>query len=413
MCKIFKISFIALLFICCFYKPSGAAKPELQQSNLNGLAGSAYWKTCQPHGVSTDHPCIGASASGTTCVAPYKTKNKSYDDEGGYLLMIARNTNQGGAFFKPTFVVGRNSDKGKKPWTAYYDAGGEGVWLCKKDYTGKECSQSSKDTITSCDTTLLKQSNYSGISAVASESSSNIEDAIPNWGANYYTECSLDKNKHGKGISPENDLVLIISEWLPSGRGAYVRPYMIRTATDGYYNLESWIELYPASSIQFDATSNTKTTLLCKDGFEPNTNNTDCLPINNDVCNIKLWCEGWNESRFKSDAHVEKKVGTCLQWRCKEAGQGVVSPGAENCEPCGDTAQDGINPNNGTCVHCPDGKIFSSTASGNCADTYYVDKNKLMYGVGSQSSAITDQCWTMPDMDAYKDCVLRGLKSGS
>lgn len=302
---------------------SFAAQNERNKVDLNRWE-SAYWKTCKSFDVSGDNPCIGESLGNCTSKS---VLNPGHSDEYGILMMVARETTVGGAYFCPTMIIGRNKNKGNA-WTTYHDADGACVWLCRKGYTGEKCLQT-QSSVTSCDTTKLLQSDYDSVVAVSDEVTS-VEDRISNWGANNKVGCGVHKNQ-------EHDIVLAISNWLPSGHGAKVRPYMIRATRSGWADMVSWIDVYPAAATGNEKSDNTVELLACKNGFKPNVSGTDCEPIDNNICGIKNWCAGWSESGMQDSNHKEIMVGECLQWRCKDSKYGLNKPGGTSCSPCGTT----------------------------------------------------------------------------
>lgn len=395
--------FLTLFLFGIATNPALCAVDGLQKDNLNNIVDQGtFYKKCQGFNVGSDKPCIGSSKD--KC---YSKGNVSpaAGDEHGVLMMVARDTSVGGAQFCPTSVVARNKFGGDS-WTEYYNAGDNCVWLCRPGFFGARCEQKNTVDVKTCDTTKLSQSDYDSVALVAANTTSNIEDSIPNFAANAYEKCH-NNQKHIR--DQEHDLILAISDWLPSGHGARVRAYMVLARQENYDNI-SWVDVYPAASIQNDTGSNVSSVLLCKNGYKPNSDKTDCIPIKAEVCGETNWCTGWIESNFDSSKHMKVAVGDCIQWRCKDSAAALQKSGSNVCEPCVVTQMDGINPKNGTCHHCEEGKVFSKKANSHCADTKYLDKNALMYGVGSKSSPVNKQCWTIINVEEYKTCVMGAAK---
>ncbi|MCQ2562578.1 MAG: hypothetical protein MJ158_03125 [Alphaproteobacteria bacterium] len=385
------------LLCLCFYwfciQESWGGNNALQSSNLNKWQ-HAYWKTCEAFYVESDHPCIGPSKN--ACKAK-SWVTPAADDEYGISMMIAVDTTEGGAKFCPISIVGANEKRGNA-WTEYYSAGDGCVWLCRQGWTGEKCSEK-EDNVTTCDSTRLLQSNYDNISKTDESNRSNIENNIVNWGANNYDGCGLNKGQ-------EHDLIFAISDWLPSGHGAFVRPYMVRAQREGWPNLVSWINIYPASSVYQDKNTKTIAQIACKNGYKPNDDGTDCVIIREGLCSLD-YCAGWKQTGFDEKKHYEVAVNGCYQYRCKETGYGFDAN--KNCVDCGSSMRDGISPKDGTCVHCEIGKIFSAYTEDTsyCAESTIFDNNRLLYGPnGSQNSKIEDQCWTKSDLTDYRNCVL-------
>ena len=390
-----------ILFFMFLFFPNAFAGTTAHQAKIDSWI-SVNPSYCKGHSIGSDAPCIGDSR--TKCTAQsFLNPDKKDNDEYGVLMMVAIGASDGGAYFCPVSVIGKNKDKDHS-WTRYFSAGSESdcVWLCKPGYTGENCGQKNTDAVKTCDSTRLFQSNYDSVHAVG-DKGKDVENEVLMKVANKYLDCY--KNNPGKPSDKsfkkgqEHDAVLAISGWLDSGHGAWVRSYMIRAERTGWDNMSSWVDVYAASD---------SAVLACKDGYKINYAGNDCVPIDNSVCGDVNWCSGWNESNLKSDKHVQKKMGACVQWRCKETGYALSKSGASQCVECGTSQRDGVNPIDGTCVNCPEGMFFSATAkdSGYCSKAYALYKSDLMYGSGGSGADIKDQCWTKIDIDEYKECIL-------
>lgn len=402
-----------VLFSLLLIMPDAFAGNTEQASNLDKWGQNAYWKYCQSHDVNSDKPCIGASKNNCTSKS---FVNPQYNDEYGVLMMVAVNTTEGGAYFCPVSVIAKNKNKDHS-WTRYFKAGDNCVWLCRKGRSGEKCELSDTEE-GSCDTSLLRQSDYDSVVAVGDSADAiDVENDVAMWGANSFANCydwpekNTTKSKaFVKG--EEHDLILAISDWLPSGHGAWVKPYMVRAERQGWEDMKSWINIYPASSTQNNTSSQTTAMLACKNGYKVNSTNTDCVPINRDACSDVRLCPDWFEANLNTDIHVQSTVGSCIQWRCKENAYALSKVGGSQCVPCGPSQRNGINPENGTCVSCPQGSVFSKTAAntGYCADAYVLDKVALQYGSAGAGTEIQKQCWIKANVTDYKDCVLANAK---
>ncbi|MBR3510889.1 MAG: hypothetical protein IKN73_02400 [Alphaproteobacteria bacterium] len=387
-----------------------------QTSAINALYGAAYWKPCTAKGTATsravdkeslgggdeDSPCIGNTRDKCDNVhgSPYISDVRTYtwEDEFGKVLMIAREANANGAQFCPTSITARNR-RGSWAWTEYSKANGDCVWLCKKGWTGDKCSKSVADSSVQCDSTKLLPENYKDTVLTDSFQKGNIEDYIVMWGANYTDRCS-------SGWGQEHDLIFAISKWLPSGHGAWARPYMVRARHDNTYGLVSWIEIYPAASSQYNYDTITPSKLYCKIGYQPNASGTDCEAINETLCNVS-WCDGWDSKKYDNKNMTLNAENGCLQWRCAKTNDALTRAGETGCSQCIKSMKDGINPLNGTCVQCGTGKYFDPETQGFCRESRKITKAELLYGPGkTKDSPIGEQCWTKTDNDKYKACVL-------
>lgn len=411
MKKLLKIFCVTLFSVSAFVGEGLAASKMVQEYQANNLKqwSDAYWKTCKEFDVADDVPCIGDSKNNCADKSLQNPQfTDEYADEYGILMMVARETSVGGAKFCPTMILGQNK-KDSDSWTEYYDAGTDidCVWLCRDGYTGTDCTQGiSGDNSSTCEKTELLQSNYDSIHVVdpSAVGSVSIKNRIPNWGADKYENC---------GKKQGHDLIFAISGWLPGGHGAKVRPYIIRAKQEWDDNVRlgkdygdnvSWIVVYPAASVKDDDSSKTNPVLGCLNGFRPNADKTDCVPIDASVCDIEVWCSGWDEDNFDSSKH-EKFIDStgCTQWRCKGRNKHLTTAGASQCVENDTSPNVGVDPETGTEVHCEDNQMY---VDGECVNTRPLSKNWLMYGQRQTGSdALENQCWTKYGTE-YRDCVL-------
>lgn len=412
-----KIKYLSLsLLFCCVFVSDAFSARLYKTAELNSLYGAAYWKICTQTGAGIDKESLGGGDADTPCIgntvdkcdnkhgSPYITGvvTPTYGDEYGKVMVVARDANAHGAYFCPTSVIARNKNK-TDAWTVYAPVSAQCFWLCKSGWTGDNCSKSVNDTVVRCDSWKIDQSTYKDVVLADHFQKGNVEDYVAMWGANYYDKCS------SKWLQ-EHDLIFAISRWTASGHGAFARPYMIRARHNNQKDMYSWIEIYPAASTQFNYNTKTPSKLYCRIGYKPNSNGTDCVPINETICNTS-WCESWDRNKFNSNnmTLTIPEVGTkCLQWRCAKPNYALAGVGSTSCSECVKSAKDGINPANGTCVHCGSGKFFDETASAYsyCVDAVSKTKTQLKYGGGSSASPIGEQCWTKDTVDEYKACVL-------
>lgn len=401
MCKkmkmiknIFVISFLGIVF----------ASPSF--AGTKSVAGQkSYWGnpsqvTC-PASFNTGDAIIGTQKD--ICTGNNNAACKLGNDYGA-LMLVAREVKQYGAQFCVTTVVGDNKKKGNA-WTLYYDSskGEKCFWLCKPGYSASsQCSSKA----TSCDSTLIKRSNYDSY-AIARVT--NVEDKIAMFYMNNYQKCARN-TKH------EHDMILGITEWTTSGHGAFAQPVVVQAWRGDWKSTTGW----PRISL-----AGTKT-LLCKDGYKANSAGTDCVR-DEAICKTETnatieaqkdnSCSGWEMSGLDETKYELKKVGNCYQYRCSEPGTGFTSASVRTCVECTGDGRVGVSDDTGACVKCATGKVFSNTAasSGYCKDVKkQLATTDLQYGLGqSQNIEFKDQCWTLTDMDEYKDCVMGAASSAS
>lgn len=395
--KKYCLSFLLSLFAVCPVFAGGGVNVS---SLINDWGGGSL-NTCGAHALVGTEACIGASQSKNCDAKGVYARN--YTDEYGMQMMVARKLTKQGGYFCPTQLEGKNKNKGNA-WTEAGDlsVGNNSlcVWLCKSGFTGSECELAESE-VKSCDTKLLKRSDYSYLQRQTA--GANIENNIAMFVFNKYAGCGVNKGQ-------EHDMILAITKWTPSGHGAFVQQMVWRAERSGWKDMISWASIYPAT--------NSQEILVCKNGYRPNPANTDCEEINSNLCRSQSLCNGW--SGFDETIHTFYQLpenDTCYQFRCVEPGTAFPSKESRICEPC--TSEDiraGVSPADGTCVHCESGKIFdeSAASSGYCAVATAYTKTDMQYGKDQTKNTVEldKQCWIIADPEDYEDCV-RGRMTDS
>ncbi len=383
-----------LLFFCYFslFLIPAYAGGGVNVSSLVNEWGGGGMSLCGTSTLEGTEACIGASAA-ANC-GKHGVYARDYTDEFGMQMMVARKVTERGAYFCPTQLEGKNKNKGNA-WTEAADLNSTCVWLCKKGYTGSTC-ELTESAVKTCDTSLLRRSDYSNIARASS--GANIEESIAMFYFNKYDSCG---HGHDEG-EEEHDMILAITGWLPSGHGAKVRQMVWRAQREGWRHMISWAAVYPAT--------NTEEIVVCKNGYRPNYNNTDCEEINPTLCQAQSICDGWAD--FDESIHTLYQANDnqdCYQFRCTDSAMGFVSAANRTCEVCAaENISGGVSPADGTCVQCPVGQIFDedAAAAGYCVNAVAYSKTDLMYGKGkTKSSDLNNQCWLELYPSDYKACV--------
>ncbi|MBN1324708.1 MAG: hypothetical protein JW974_00600 [Alphaproteobacteria bacterium] len=368
--------------------PSFAAGKK--KSDMKAFWGNPPMSHCL--GQSLGDACVGNSLSG--CKNWVGTKKDqanrgTFDDEMATLLLLARDVNENGAKFCVTQAQGANKNKGNA-WTQYYNPAGNMAkcfWLCKPGHSGEGCTG---DDSTTCDSTLIKKSDFSGYKITKSGPS--VESTIVMFNWDEYKGCGLNAGQ-------EHDMVLGISGWLQSGHGAFARPMVVRSQRDGWKDMVSTATIWGVG----------EETLLCKDGYEPNATKTDCIAINNTLCSMNTLCTGWDKAKFAEEFHDLTAKGSCFEYRCKVAGMAFTSATDKTCIECSGDARVGVPESTGVCIKCPAGKIFDNkaTTTGFCKNSVKFTTQDLTFGPKKdKNSALETQCWTKIEPTEYKNCVL-------
>ena len=163
--------------------------------------------------------------------------------------------------------------------------------------------------------------------------------------------------------------------------------------------------------------SNNRKTLLCADGFEPNSNGTDCVKTS--WCDTKKQldnlCEGYT-SGYNSEQHKLVKsskytqvgtngnisinrVATCYYFTCAANGYGFKSVNDKTCVECEGGALAYIK-NDGTCGKCTKGEIAKNTHDG-C----WKENEVTQYSKDQMKSNENRQCWLETDGRKFSGCV--------
>lgn len=363
--------------------------------DLTELWGGGKLSACGTNLISGTEACIGASqASGCKEKAIYA---RNYTDEWATQMMVALQVKEGGAYFCPVQVEGKNKNK-KNAWTEYAMIGDSSrcVWLCRAGYSGAQCEQATGSDTASCDVMELKRNDYSNLKRVVS--GANIEDSVAMFVWNQYYGCGVNKGQ-------EHDMILAIKRYAPGGHGAWVQQMTVRAQREGWKHMISWAAIYPATGAQEQ--------LVCKNGYKPNAALTDCVEINANVCAEAQACTGWTGFDETIHKFVKTTNQSCYEFRCKGDGMAFPSESDRTCSACETSMRGGVAPDTGVCVKCEAGTVFSTKAvnSGYCGSALGYVKTDLQYGKDKTKNTNPEpenQCWTQTETDVYKSCVENG-----
>lgn len=418
----FRILFSCVLSVAVLTDAiAGSANASGQKSNWGANDVSLNSHLCAGRDLADG--VIGKK--GTTCIDANTIKNlkltgskakiagcdtASGSEDYGVMMMVARDIKTGGARLCATTVVSSRSGGYKNSITTYKNpsVGDKCVWLCRSGYYGDTCSEK-EGTPTKADSTPIKKSDFDTLETSAG--AANIENNIAMFEANQNRKCTLPYyNNLTATTKNEHDMILAISNWTPTGHGAFVSPYVVRAAFKGNSKKVSWPEIKRVGT----------QTLVCKNGYKPNAGKTDCEPMNRSATvetteeKLTQMCHGWDKANFKSSEHKMQLVGDCYQFRCSQPGYAFNEGEYSTCIECSANLRGGVSPRDGACVKCELGKVFDSGAasSGYCVDATRLSKTDMQYGPGKGkkdfdgTDKIKDQCWTKTDPDEYKACVL-------
>ena len=404
--------------------------PCLAEKDVSSLAsswGGGSQATCKAHVVdllNTGSEVVYNNANALPCIG-YSRKegcqdrktNNEYDDEYITLMMLAKEVNSHGALFCPIQVVARNSRK-EPAWLKYQnnpDDAAKCSWLCQEGWTGVQCmdpvNESTRYSDEQRDDTLFQPQNYDTIAAY--KPTNNYNTNVPSFFGISTAGCG-----HNDSDAEEHMTSLMIVGWLSSGHGAYARLITARSAMEGWKDNTSWPVLYPATD--------NKPILVCKNGYKPNTQKTDCIPLPTPASDVQQegsagtagdgtpidtvapvteasLCPGWQET-FSDQLHEFYKGdnATCYVYRCKTPGFGFADDRKVQCVECTTSARNGIDNTTGKCVKCNSGEIFNSSLN-RCKKLKQVTRDQLLYG--NKAATASNPCW-QKTISEYTDCVL-------
>lgn len=336
-------------------------------------------------------------------------RKASHGDEGAVAVVVAEQITEHGGFFCPYQFQCANKRKNKHSWTVYYQPNGfsrsKCAWLCEKGYSGVGCT---KQYDVMPDPGDVVANLKSGISVRTKGG----------WLTNYETNITGFKvwnhywypgkyDDHG-----EYDVVLGVVKYLQNG--VIATPVQLGCKWDGWKGVTSWVEgAAPATQ--------TGKKLLCKEGFIPNENNTDCVHATEGMLEVMdlTFCENFPMSNYMPSLHrlVKNEELGCSMYFCRDASKAFASAGdVTNCTDCASSIRGGPSNRDGTCVTCNQvGQYFDGK---DCKTAVAYSKLDLQYGKGktkSTTSDVSEQCWIYTSPDEYANCVKAGedFKAGS
>lgn len=385
-----------LLTFCCAFSGLVALQDNSFAINTNGN----YWGAWGYDGGT------GVSGSaGDFLIAGGVGKASShgtFNDEWGGVAVIALKIVERGGYFCPYQIQCANKRKEKDTWTVYYLPNGYNenkcAWLCETGYSGENCVAETT-TPAYCDKTPYNTQSGGKFSGLSMKTSGGDSDSVEGRVTGFKT---WYEDSHY-----ERDVVLGVIKFLE--HGVIAAPVRVACGRDNWKDNDSYLEdVYLASG-----SINQK--LLCATGYKPNDTNTDCVPINKDICEIQdiKMCDGFARDKYNSSIHTVKVVDGCAKYFCSETGKAFVSATDTTCSDCATGSKGGASGKDGTCVKCETGQYFNTDTS-TCETATAFSKTDLQYGKGktkNSDSDINNQCWTFVEPELYRDCVLGKLKT--
>lgn len=331
------------------------------------------------------------------CVGKNVSNNSSCGSESSRLVFIAQNITKNGAEFCLNQVYmndagSKTCDNDYENWVLYFlprDNESKCFWLCQPGYGGADCSESANGNF--CYPEDISRAAFSNYDIDTSQNTAYTEN-----------ESWLFRRDTGArdSCSDEREVFIAITNWLPSGHGAFVSPVIAYGST--------------GSKITISKLGNNK--VLCAPGYKPNASNTDCEPVNSTTCTLAgmTFCSGFEKDKYNESVHSLKADSSgCYRYFCKSSNQAFPSALDKSCKDCAKPGRGGPSMTDGSCVVCPAGKYFDQN-SNDCLDASAYSKSDMQFGKNStKTKPIVEQCWNITEPLAYKKCVLSGGTSGS
>ena len=336
----------------------------------------------------------------------------------GKTVMIAHKINEYGAKLCPTYVRSHRRNVNVRSQVKYNQVNSTSeldcFWACQAGWGGTEC-KTSTESLTTCDSTTID------ISAIKDSVSPCVKGG---WFQAGNIECDTDTfddtvqifasemvdcddvnrfSESGSFYKQEHNVVLGAVRWPESGHGVFVQTMVI----------DAWCGADRRDNdckILISPQKNTEE-LLCKDGYTPNTDKTDCVAINPKTCNIIEMCEGWNAADY-TDTTKYRRVSipdngwSCYQYRCAAAGYGFKQ-GTRECIECVDSETQVATflEETGECVFTHVSKKPVVDDSGNL--TEQERKQTSRNSLSSATNNSKELCWMVSDTPSqYKKCIL-------
>lgn len=219
---------------------------------------------------------------------------------------------------------------------------------------------------------------------------------------------ALRKNEGGSDYHPyQQQIVIGATEFMKHGIRA--RPILLGAAgghsewTAGWTGL---LEFKRATEVFSKYAEGGTEHVLCAQGYTKN----DKCEASSSSCGANIpWCSGWkaqniiDAGKYSEQKHYSVMSGNCKQLKCRN-GMHLLADDGYACSTCQETARSGLCPSSGKCVWCGEGNCINDNHCGCSACGNTLTEDVMKFGPNK-----TDQCWTMTDSEAFKNCVL-GIK---
>lgn len=324
----------------------------------------------------------------------YPANYGTYGDEAGFVAMLSQKINANGVFLCPYQLQCANKKKKRKSWTEYYLPTGYDVdqcaWFCTSGYTGSGCTQRATGK-EPCDNEMALPRRSELAMRTWGGGAGAVENQIV-----AFNNYSVDGN--------ESDIVLGAVGFVD--HGVKVAPIKATCGRQRWSGIDSFVS-------GVEVVGNTR--LLCKQGYQPNSGETGCVPTNSDTCMIQDidLCAGFEKSLYNSSLHTLEQGDGCYRYFCRDVTMAFTSGTDTTCVDCFSTTHGGSDSATGQCLACETGYIWNGEwgSKGKCVKSMSLSKLELLYGKGQSRStnpSVMNQCWPIGGANEYIECVKNG-----
>ncbi len=345
-------------------------------------------------------------------------KHGTYGDEWAVVALVAEQVVEHGGYFCPYQLQCANKHGNGGAWLRGFEPTGYSkskcAWFCEKGYTGTNCGPQ-KSVLSGMNTPTNTRADglFSGVTMKQSGKDKNDKiSSVVFFRDSFSWSC---KNKKKGSAECSNDV-----------RKAYVMLGGVAFKEHGIVATPVYLECYAQTNTGNHSWVRTlgifpdgKQELLCAEGYTPNSSETDCVLVTEEMLAVTNaleetgleFCSGWDESKFDSKIHtMDTSTEDCARFWCTESGKAFKAVGDTTCVDCATGIKGGQSKINGTCVKCETGQFFDKD-SGECKSAAAYSKMDLQYGKGKTKNSnmpLENQCWTILTPEEYRKCVESG-----
>ena len=323
-------------------------------------------------------------------------------DEGAIIALVARKIVPHGGYFCLYQMQCGNKWRNRRAWMQYFFPSGKSeadcMWLCEAGYSGTNCGPISATTTAA--TNELTTVYSSPKLKLSGERSGERAGEVSVFQKDFHT--GFRKKAHDLA-----EMNVVLGAVKLTKHGAFVAPVEVACNWQDWSRINSFVR-----SANTCSTSALTPKLLCREGYLPNPDNTDCILATEDA--IKTYgvtfCSNFPRDGYKSEMHTIDSSGSCAKYFCKEFGYAFRSDTDKTCTLCETSVIGGASRVDGLCKKCNIGQYLDAE-TGECRTADAYSKVDMRYGKGRNASsqkAWKNHCWQYVAPSEYKLCVENG-----